>query len=512
MVRYHRILSQNDPERLRRANGDIISGRNPVMRALDPLGFRFRKMLGQGGGGIVLLVDLLDQNGQADQWVVKVPVGKSSLEREASNMRSMVGARHIVQRKFIRSPDQSAPATRAKLNTDEPDCMYGMELLKHGSVDRLLKRVSSQNLKLKDDELWMIFHCLFRACVAMSYPGTWSGGLNPETDLIPLRDESIPQDVPIETALSLVHFDIDPDNVLIGDFESDPGSHTHEIVPIFKIADLGVARSAEELERMSTDLFDMLYSRRLGKVENHAPVMWQLLTRCCTLLPPNHGDIEFSPDGVNTVRGFTYGADLIFSRVADEYDETLRTTIMWCMMHDPAERPTLRQLEHLIVGNLGIYQNDGDKITEGRTSISDILATPPPPPTPSMVSTSSTMAGLARLAGEIPRSRLVRWSSSMGLPGEPRRRTGRVGDRIRVRAARDAFRAGHGLRNMAQRAGRSIRRVFRGAVRRVTGGNRQTQLGNATLQRPEEQQDGRGRASVEELQRAMASMGFYGAP
>lgn len=57
------------------------------MRALDPLGFRFRKMLGQGGGGIVLLVDLLDQNGQADQWVVKVPVGKSSLEREASNMR-----------------------------------------------------------------------------------------------------------------------------------------------------------------------------------------------------------------------------------------------------------------------------------------------------------------------------------------------------------------------------------------------------------------------------------------
>lgn len=48
--------------------------------------------------------------------------------------------------------------------------------------------------------------------MAMSYPGTWSGGLNPETDLIPLRDESIPQDVPIETASSLVHFDVDPDN------------------------------------------------------------------------------------------------------------------------------------------------------------------------------------------------------------------------------------------------------------------------------------------------------------
>lgn len=87
VVRYHLILSQNEPERLRRADGDIISGQNPVMRALDPMGFRFKKVLGQGGGGIALLVDLLDQNGQADQWVVKVPVGESQLGREASNMR-----------------------------------------------------------------------------------------------------------------------------------------------------------------------------------------------------------------------------------------------------------------------------------------------------------------------------------------------------------------------------------------------------------------------------------------
>lgn len=71
----------------------------------------------------------------------------------------MIGARHIVQRKFIRSTDQGAVANRAKFNSDEPDCMYGMELLKHGSVDRLLKKVSSQSLKLRDDELWMIFHC-----------------------------------------------------------------------------------------------------------------------------------------------------------------------------------------------------------------------------------------------------------------------------------------------------------------------------------------------------------------
>lgn len=29
----------------------------------------------------------------------------------------------------------------------------------------------------------------------------------------------------------------DNSKVLIGDFESDPGSHTHEVTPIFKVGD-----------------------------------------------------------------------------------------------------------------------------------------------------------------------------------------------------------------------------------------------------------------------------------
>lgn len=57
------------------------------MTALQPLGFRFKKTLGQGGGGVAILVDLLDENGKADQWVIKAPVGNTSLSREARNMR-----------------------------------------------------------------------------------------------------------------------------------------------------------------------------------------------------------------------------------------------------------------------------------------------------------------------------------------------------------------------------------------------------------------------------------------
>lgn len=177
-------------------------------------------------------------------------------------------------------------------------------------------------------------------------------------------------------------------------------------------------------------------------------------------------------------------------------------------VHDPAQRPSLRQLEHLIMGNLRIYQNEGYRNTEGRTSIRDILTTPPPP------SSSSTLAGIARDAP-------MRWTNSGGWgaydaegnPGGPSRTRQR--GRNALRRARNVFGGGGRLQYMARRAGRSIRRVFLGAVSRVTrvtGGLRQTRLGNATVDRPEEQQVGRRQVSVGEVQRGMASLGFYPAP
>jgi hypothetical protein len=76
----------------------------------------------------------------------------------------MVGARHIVQRKFIKTD-----GPEVAINGDEPDFMYGMEMMKHGSLDSLLNKMASRNLKLRDDELWMIFHCrelaFFTSCI-----------------------------------------------------------------------------------------------------------------------------------------------------------------------------------------------------------------------------------------------------------------------------------------------------------------------------------------------------------
>ncbi|KAG8156566.1 hypothetical protein KVR01_013517 [Diaporthe batatas] len=423
-MRYHTIEALQNPEKLRRADGEIMRGENPIMTALQPLGFRFKKTLGQGGGGIAILVDLLDENGQAEEWVVKAPLEDNDLKREARNMRRMVGARHMVQRKFIRVRGRNLPADPIALNSNGRDSIIGMELLKHGSLDALLRKVSRQNLKLRDDELWMIFHCLFRACVALARPRTWSGGLNPERDPIPLLDEAIPP-------------------------------------------------------------------------------------------------------------------------IGPDYHATLRSMVIWCMMHDPAKRPDFRQLEDVIVGNIRSFQRDGDPNTEGRTSIRDILTTPTSPAAP-----STPRAGPARptasslgieeiedpaawiLGPEIAAGiQHVRWSSSgwrevdAGIEGagggaggnqpvvigvRPQRSNLRAAVRNAFRSRGDGGGGGGGLRNLAQRAGRGIRRVFRGAVRRVSGSvgpHRRTQVGTATVSRPAAQQADGGRGTMTNLQFAMAAMG-----
>lgn len=178
-------------------------------------------------------------------------------------------------------------------------------------------------------------------------------------------------------------------------------------------------------------------------------------------------------------------------------------------VHDPAKRPELRQLEHLVMGNIRQFQIEGDNNTEGRTSIRDILTTPPPPPSippsPNAASSSSILAGVA---GGDP-AQVFFGPGFAADAGNPRQqRPGRSRDAIR--AVRNVFRGGGGLPTIARRAGRNIRRVFRGAVRRVTGAPelRQTQIGSATIVRPAAQQTRSRESSMAELQRAMASVGL----
>lgn len=97
---------------------------------------------------------------------------------------------------------------------------------------------------------------VFRGCVALAYPDTWTGGRDPEREDIILQEEAIPlvNEKPADQSGALVHFDLDPQNgeylvehglelpltkftVMIGDFDgpnNQTQAHLHNLTPIFK--------------------------------------------------------------------------------------------------------------------------------------------------------------------------------------------------------------------------------------------------------------------------------------
>lgn len=74
-----------------------------------------------------------------------------------------------------------------------------MEFMRHGNLGGLLRKISEQNAWVRTGELWRVFYCLFRACVALAYPGQWNRGVDPNTgiatiepqeELVPLQNVS----------------------------------------------------------------------------------------------------------------------------------------------------------------------------------------------------------------------------------------------------------------------------------------------------------------------------------
>lgn len=70
-----------------------------------------------------------------------------------------------------------------------------MEFMRHGNLGSLLRKISEQDTWVRTGELWRVFYCLFRACVAMAYPGRWNGGVDPTTGtaIIPPQEELVPK-------------------------------------------------------------------------------------------------------------------------------------------------------------------------------------------------------------------------------------------------------------------------------------------------------------------------------
>lgn len=58
----------------------------------------------------------------------------------------------------------------------------------------------------------------------------------------------------------------------------------------------------------------------------------------------------------------------------DHYDRGLRMAITWAMAHSPANRPSMLELQEVLMK--GVRGEYGE---EDRTSIAELLRSPPPP-------------------------------------------------------------------------------------------------------------------------------------
>ncbi|KAI1082522.1 kinase-like domain-containing protein [Whalleya microplaca] len=258
----------------------------------------------------------------------------------------------------------------ARPGDNEPDFLI-TELMESGDLYSLIVKASEQRRPIPHRVLWAFWLCLIKQCMAMAYPPRKfhpSRNKNPDSNL----DEGIPDEKYRWRMKRYVHWDIDPQNVLIGDL--DPKDKDHSRIPRLKLGDFGLA---EEMKLQKRDEY-YLNRRRHGKDGYYAPeqfaedweflpcernganvcdepiagnygphtnvwaiglTMGSVISRSWPSKPPRAGRIDIGGGKVVA----TYGRWLLtpeFSSV----DYVLRWNVATCLCHDPADRPTLGSL------------------------------------------------------------------------------------------------------------------------------------------------------------------------
>ncbi|OTA54525.1 kinase-like protein [Hypoxylon sp. EC38] len=187
-------------------------------------------------------------------------------------------------------------ARRLARNHNRKDFMF-LEFVPGGSLENLIRRMKEADpegsIDIPNRVLWEIWLCLVRACVAMKYPPRKFHPQRPKPSAPENKQEDLIEMVPpVEKrwrAKNIIHFDIDPSNIFIGNMERPAGSaetaseksgkrtydvafpdraeNEHHLVPKLKLADFGISRDIKPHKR---NIY-YWYRRKAGKDSFYTP-------------------------------------------------------------------------------------------------------------------------------------------------------------------------------------------------------------------------------------------------
>ncbi|KAI7774526.1 hypothetical protein LA080_008263 [Diaporthe eres] len=365
---------REDPRNLRQYVAEVQNGKYQIMNFMRPLGFRLLKILGKGGFGMACLFEMTDVDGKKHKIVVKAGTGRD-LQRERTCLRRLAGARHILQQQMLRglpqpeSIEPTPPGVRNIFGGNPPELVQGMfnmspallglEFMKHGDVHNLTRKAGSHPKTWRSQELWLIWHCL-----------------------------------------------------MVGNYD-DPNTqtqaHLHNVTPIFKIGDMGIAESFTEEQRRQ--LWPLLRCRNAGKKHIFTPeqntrewdyldndsdlraeptagqynwgtnlyqaalIMYQLILNVHPDEPPQCSLIEITGYPI-----WTYGGLLVQdkSESTELIDYNLRFCVAACMAHVPEFRPNMTELEESILQNINMDWATKETQLDKKFTIRELLSEPAP--------------------------------------------------------------------------------------------------------------------------------------
>ncbi|KAK0649660.1 hypothetical protein B0T16DRAFT_410523 [Cercophora newfieldiana] len=346
------------------------------------------------------------------------------------------GAQHIIQQVLIHpehKPGMPLPirASAQGRRYDEEEIrreldnamnILFIEFMGRGRFDDYIASAAQQKERFPSQVLWQIFDCLFRGVCGMAYPEAFRNrGLDFFKDDIPqTRETSINMPdcrfYPGSWEASIVHYDIDTVNVLIGDFDKTE----HNIVPLIKIADLGLATPFY----LGIPWDKMWARRKVGKSSIYPPeatshewdyheihpswlrcmtggnygywtnlyqialIMWQLITLCRLEMPPQPVPWTVEREDGTLQAVWTYG-ERVLDAAYNDIDVELRELVAMCMCDNPEHRPTLEVIEGYL-DKFAKTSGPEDPEEQAAQDWARRIFGGPPPPQPSM-----SMAGLA---------------------------------------------------------------------------------------------------------------------